>query len=54
MEMLLLHRRIRQCQTIADIQNMLKAEIDEELGYAKNSQKTKGTGNRWIFTRAPI
>ena len=47
-----------QPKTVGDIQNMLKelfadtmedmlkAELDEELGYAKNSQHPKTTGNR--------
>ena len=47
-----------QPKTVGDIQNMLKdlfadtmedmlkAELDEELGYAKNSQQPKTTGNR--------
>ena len=28
------------------MEDMLKAELDEELGYAKNSQQPKTTGNR--------
>jgi hypothetical protein len=47
-----------QPKTVGDIQamlkdlfadtmeDMLKAELDEELGYAKNSQQPKTTGNR--------
>ena len=47
-----------QPKTVGDIQkmlkdlfadtmeDMLKAELDEELGYAKSSQKPKATGNR--------
>ena len=33
-------------QSIKDIQEMLKAELDTELGYSKNSQAAKTTENR--------
>lgn len=33
-------------QSVKDIQDILKAELDTELGYVKNSQDTKTTENR--------
>lgn len=33
-------------QSVSNIQNMLKAELDTELSYSKNSQDTKTTDNR--------